>query len=200
MENKKLDKTLENTIKDFSFFIKRKFDKIHRYLWFSWWLVILLVFIIVFLVFHYENKINNQNYLNAVYYETPFRVNYRANIFNDFDRYFDRQHKYLNNLFEKQEKLIRNYSNFFDKPIVVSSNNTQQKYQKYYLYDWKIYSYKFDYDNWFVNWSFMVDDNYKKSELIKKINELWLEISDLGSNVVFSWKIENISFLLKNLD
>jgi len=67
----------------------------------------------------------------------PSKISYNTNVFHDFDEYFKKQSKYFNDLFEAHEKLINKYRNVFnsDKWIVDTSKNSQQIYQKYYLYD-----------------------------------------------------------------
>jgi predicted metal-dependent hydrolase len=80
------------------------------------------------------------------------------------------------------------------------SDKSQQTYQKYYLQDWKIYSYEINYDNWVVNWNIMLDDVDKRNVLIKKLQKLWLELSNSDSNIMFSWELDNINSLLSILD
>ena len=97
----KSEKTLEKTIQNMSMIIKKFFEKIHNYLWFSWWLIVVLLFVIIFLVFHYQNKIEKISSSRVVYYENPFNIRYRTSVFDDFDKYFDRQQRYFDNLFQK---------------------------------------------------------------------------------------------------
>jgi hypothetical protein len=80
------------------------------------------------------------------------------------------------------------------------SDKSQQTYQKYYLQDWKIYSYEINYNNWVVNWNIMLDDVDKRNVLIKKLQKLWLELSNSDSNIMFSWELDNINSLLSILD
>lgn len=195
----KSEKTLEKTIQNISLIIKKFFEKLHNYLWFSWWLIVFLLFVIIFLVFHYQNKIEKIGSSRVVYYENPFNIRYRTSIFDDFDKYFDRQQRYFDNLFQKQEKLMRNYSDLFDSNKL-QNKPQKQSYQKYYLNDWKIYSYNVNYDNWFVNWSFVVDDLNKREFLINNLETFWLEVSDKNTKVVFSWNIDDINALLQIFD
>lgn len=202
MEHSHSEKTLENTIKNSGFFVKRNFERVHKYLWFSWWIILGLIIFIIFLIAHYQNKIANIESPRFIYYQNPYRINYRTSIFDDFDKYFDRQNKYFNDLFEEQEKSIKKYWNFFDsnKSTIDVSDKSQQTYQKYYLNNGKVYSYKINYNNWVVNWNLMIDDVAKKDILMKKIEELWLDLSGSDSNVIFSWKINNINSLVSILD
>jgi hypothetical protein len=86
------------------------------------------------LVFHYQNKIEKIGSSRVVYYENPFNIRYRTSIFDDFDKYFDKQQRYFDNLFQKQEKLMRNYSDLFDSNKL-QNKPQKQNYQKYYLND-----------------------------------------------------------------
>jgi hypothetical protein len=89
------------------------------------------------LITHYQNKIANIESTSFIDYQNPYRINYRTNIFDDFDKYFDRQNKYFNDLFEEQEKFMKKYWNFFDanKSTIDVLDKSQQTYQKYYLND-----------------------------------------------------------------
>lgn len=202
MEHSHSENTLENTIKHSSLFVKKIFERAHKYFWFSWWIILGLIVFIVFLVIHYQNKISNIESSRVIYYQNPYRINYRTSIFDDFDRYFDRQNKYFNDLFEEQERSFKKYSDLFDsnKWTIDTSNKSQQTYQKYYLNDWKVYSYKINYNNWVVDWNLMIDDVVKKDTLMKKIQELGLDLSGADSNIIFSWKINNINSLINILD
>lgn len=169
----------------------------------SWWIIFWLIIVNLSLIIYYKNKINDIKYPGFVYYENPLSIGYYTSFFyDDFDTYFIKQYKYFDNLFEKQEKFMKRNWNLLDsnKFTIDTSNKAQQIYQKYYLYDWKIYSYKINYNNWSINWDIVVNDANKKDILVEKIQELWLEFSDLDTNVFFSWKIDNIDPLLKILD
>jgi hypothetical protein len=83
---------------------------------------------------------------------------------------------------------------------VDDSKDSQQTYQKYYLYNWKVSSYKIDYNNWIVYWNLIINDTNKKEDVTKKIQELWLELSGSDTNMIFSWKMDNINSLLNILN
>ena len=181
----------------------RKFWKINKYLWVSWWIIVILVIFIIILVTHYQNKIANIESRGIIYYQNPYRIDRTVNVFDEFDRYFDRQNKYFKDLFREQEESMRRYWKFFDSDkarMMNISDKSQQTYQKYYLQDWKIYSYEINYDNWVVNWNIMLDDVDKRNVLIKKLQKLWLELSNSDSNIMFSWELDNINSLLSILD
>lgn len=200
---KKSEKTLKNTIKNCDNFVKKNFEKINKYLWVSWWIIVILVIFIIILVTHYQNKIANIESRGIIYYQNPYRIDRILNVFDEFDRYFDRQDKYFKDLFREQEESMRRYWKFFDSDkarMMNISDKSQQTYQKYYLQDWKIYSYEINYDNWVVNWNIMLDDVDKRNVLIKKLQKLWLELSNSDSNIMFSWELDNINSLLSILD
>lgn len=200
---KKSEKTLKNTIKNCDNFVKKNFEKINKYLWVSWWIIVILVIFIIILVTHYQNKIANIESRGIIYYQNPYRIDRTVNVFDEFDRYFDRQNKYFKDLFREQEESMRRYWKFFDSDKARMRNisdKSQQTYQKYYLQDWKIYSYEINYDNWVVNWNIMLDDVDKRNVLIKKLQKLWLELSNSDSNIMFSWELDNINSLLSILD
>ncbi len=200
---KKSEKTLKNTIKNCDNFVKKNFEKINKYLWVSWWIIVILVIFIIILVTHYQNKIANIESRGIIYYQNPYRIDRTVNVFDEFDRYFDRQNKYFKDLFREQEESMRRYWKFFDSDkarMMNISDKSQQTYQKYYLQDWKIYSYEINYDNWVVNWNIMLDDVDKRNVLIKKLQKLWLELSNSDSNIMFSWELDNINSLLSILD
>lgn len=200
---KKSEKTLKNTIKNCDNFVKKNFEKINKYLWVSWWIIVILVIFIIILVTHYQNKIANIESRGIIYYQNPYRIDRTVNVFDEFDRYFDRQNKYFKDLFREQEKSMRRYWKFFDSDKARMRNisdKSQQTYQKYYLQDWKIYSYEVNYNNWVVNWNIMLDDVDKRNVLIKKLQKLWLELSNSDSNIMFSWELDNINSLLSILD
>lgn len=200
---KKSEKTLKNTVKNCDNFVKKNFEKINKYLWVSWWIIVILVIFIIILVTHYQNKIANIESRGIIYYQNPYRIDRTVNVFDEFDRYFDRQNKYFKDLFREQEESIRRYWKFFDSDkarMMNISDKSQQTYQKYYLQDWKIYSYEINYDNWVVNWNIMLDDVDKRNVLIKKLQKLWLELSNSDSNIMFSWEFDNINSLLSILD
>lgn len=200
---KKSEKTLKNTIKNCDNFVKKNFEKINKYLWVSWWIIVILVIFIIILVTHYQNKIANIESRGIIYYQNPYRIDRTVNVFDEFDRYFDRQNKYFKDLFREQEESMRRYWKFFDSDkarMMNISDKSQQTYQKYYLQDWKIYSYEINYDNWVVNWNIMLDDVDKRNVLIKKLQKLWLELSNSDLNIIFSWEFDNINSLLSILD
>lgn len=200
---KKSEKTLKNTIKNCDNFVKKNFEKINKYLWVSWWIIVILVIFIIILVTHYQNKIANIESRGIIYYQNPYRIDRTVNVFDEFDRYFDRQNKYFKDLFREQEESMRRYWKFFDSDkarMMNISDKSQQTYQKYYLQDWKIYSYEVNYNNWVVNWNIMLDDVDKRNVLIKKLQKLWLELSNSDSNIMFSWELDNINSLLSILD
>ena len=200
---KKSEKTLKNTIKNCDNFVKKNFEKINKYLWVSWWIIVILVIFIIILVTHYQNKIANIESRGIIYYQNPYRIDRTVNVFDEFDRYFDRQNKYFKDLFREQEESMRRYWKFFDSDkarMMNISDKSQQTYQKYYLQDWKIYSYEINYNNWVVNWNIMLDDVDKRNVLIKKLQKLWLELSNSDSNIMFSWELDNINSLLSILD
>lgn len=200
---KKSEKTLKNTIKNCDNFVKKNFEKINKYLWVSWWIIVILVIFIIILVTHYQNKIANIESRGIIYYQNPYRIDRTVNVFDEFDRYFDRQNKYFKDLFREQEESMRRYWKFFDSDKARMRNisdKSQQTYQKYYLQDWKIYSYEINYNNWVVNWNIMLDDVDKRNVLIKKLQKLWLELSNSDSNIMFSWELDNINSLLSILD
>jgi hypothetical protein len=89
------------------------------------------------IVSHYQNKIDTIQSNNYVYYERPAKIHYNTNIFDDFDEYFNKQNRYFNRLFEEQERSIKKYWDLFDsnKWTVDDSKDSQQTYQKYYLYN-----------------------------------------------------------------
>ena len=200
---KKSEKTLKNTIKNCDNFVKKNFEKINKYLWVSGWIIVILIIFIIILVTHYQNKIANIESRGIIYYQNPYRIDRTVNVFDEFDRYFDRQNKYFKDLFREQEESMRRYWKFFDSDkarMMNISDKSQQTYQKYYLQDWKIYSYEINYDNWVVNWNIMLDDVDKRNVLIKKLQKLWLELSNSDSNIMFSWELDNINSLLSILD
>ena len=200
---KKSEKTLKNTIKNCDNFVKKNFEKINKYLWVSWWIIVILVIFIIILVTHYQNKIANIESRGIIYYQNPYRIDRTVNVFDEFDRYFDRQNKYFKDLFREQEESMRRYWKFFDSDKARMRNisdKSQQTYQKYYLQDWKIYSYEINYNNWVVNWNIMLDDVDKRNVLIKKLQKLWLELSNSDLNIIFSWEFDNINSLLSILD
>jgi len=200
---KKSEKTLKNTVKNCDHFIKKNFEKINKYLWVSGWIIVILIIFIIILVTHYQNKIANIESRGIIYYQNPYRIDRTVNVFDEFDRYFDRQNKYFKDLFREQEKSMRRYWKFFDSDKARMRNisdKSQQTYQKYYLQDWKIYSYEVNYNNWVVNWNIMLDDVDKRNVLIKKLQKLWLELSNSDSNIMFSWELDNINSLLSILD
>lgn len=200
---KKSEKTLKNTIKNCDNFVKKNFEKINKYLWVSGWIIVILIIFIIILVTHYQNKIANIESRGIIYYQNPYRIDRTVNVFDEFDRYFDRQNKYFKDLFREQEKSMRRYWKFFDSDKARMRNisdKSQQTYQKYYLQDWKIYSYEVNYNNWVVNWNIMLDDVDKRNVLIKKLQKLWLELSNSDSNIMFSWELDNINSLLSILD
>lgn len=200
---KKSEKTLKNTIKNCDNFVKKNFEKINKYLWVSWWIIVILIIFIIILVTHYQNKIANIESRGIIYYQNPYRIDRTVNVFDEFDRYFDRQNKYFKDLFREQEESMRRYWKFFDSDkarMMNISDKSQQTYQKYYLQDWKIYSYEINYNNWVVNWNIMLDDVDKRNVLIKKLQKLWLELSNSDSNIMFSWELDNINSLLSILD
>jgi hypothetical protein len=99
--------------------------------------VILVIFIII-LVTHYQNKIANIESRGIIYYQNPYRIDRTVNVFDEFDRYFDRQNKYFKDLFREQEESMRRYWKFFDSDkarMMNISDKSQQTYQKYYLQD-----------------------------------------------------------------
>ena len=200
---KKSEKTLKNTIKNCDNFVKKNFEKINKYLWVSGWIIVILIIFIIILVTHYQNKIANIESRGIIYYQNPYRIDRTVNVFDEFDRYFDRQNKYFKDLFREQEESMRRYWKFFDSDkarMMNISDKSQQTYQKYYLQDWKIYSYEVNYNNWVVNWNIMLDDVDKRNVLIKKLQKLWLELSNSDSNIMFSWELDNINSLLSILD
>jgi hypothetical protein len=84
--------------------------------------------------------------------------------------------------------------------MVDMSDKSQQKYQKYYLQNWKVYSYEINYNNWVVNWNIVVDDIEQRDVLIQRLQKLWLELSNSDLNIIFSWEFDNINSLLSILD
>lgn len=200
---KKSEKTLKSTVKNCDNSIKRNFAKVNKYLWFSWWIIVIFVVFIISLVIYYQNRIANIESRGIIYYQNPYRIDRILNVFDEFDRYFDRQNKYFKDLFREQEESMRRYWKFFDSDKARMRNisdKSQQTYQKYYLQDWKIYSYEINYNNWVVNWNIMLDDVDKRNVLIKKLQKLWLELSNSDSNIMFSWELDNINSLLSILD
>lgn len=200
--NNNLEKNIETTIKKAWVLLKKSFERIDKYLWFNWWIIIWLIIIIVLLVFHYQNKIDTIQSNSYFYYERPVRVWYNRNDFDGFDYYFNKQNRYFNRLFEQQEKFIKKYWDLFDsnKWIVDTSKESRQTYEKYYLYDWNVYSYKIDYNNWIVNWNLMINDTKKKEYITRKLQELWLKFSDSDIDINFSWNMDNINSLLNILN
>jgi hypothetical protein len=84
--------------------------------------------------------------------------------------------------------------------MVDMSDKSQQKYQKYYLQNWKVYSYEINYNNWVVNWNIVVDDIEQRDVLIQRLQKLWLELSNSDLNIMFSWELDNINSLISILD
>ncbi|HRU49906.1 MAG TPA: hypothetical protein P5155_00210 [Candidatus Absconditabacterales bacterium] len=200
---KKSEKTLKNTIKNCDNFVKKNFEKINKYLGVSGWIIVILVIFIIILVTHYQNKIANIESRGIIYYQNPYRIDRTVNVFDEFDRYFDRQNKYFKDLFREQEESMRRYWKFFDSDkarMMNISDKSQQTYQKYYLQDGKIYSYEINYDNGVVNGNIMLDDVDKRNVLIKKLQKLGLELSNSDSNIMFSGELDNINSLLSILD
>ncbi len=200
---KKSEKTLKSTVKNCDNSIKRNFAKVNKYLWFSWWIIVIFVVFIISLVIYYQNRIANIESRGIIYYQGPYRIDRTLNVFDEFDRYFDRQDKYFKNLFREQEEFIRRYGKNFDLDkarMVDMSDKSQQKYQKYYLQNWKVYSYEINYNNWVVNWNIVVDDIEQRDVLIQRLQKLWLELSNSDLNIIFSWEFDNINSLLSILD
>ncbi|HPC34238.1 MAG TPA: hypothetical protein PLP73_01125 [Candidatus Absconditabacterales bacterium] len=200
---KKSEKTLKNTIKNCDNFVKKNFEKINKYLGVSGWIIVILIIFIIILVTHYQNKIANIESRGIIYYQNPYRIDRTVNVFDEFDRYFDRQNKYFKDLFREQEESMRRYWKFFDSDkarMMNISDKSQQTYQKYYLQDGKIYSYEINYDNGVVNGNIMLDDVDKRNVLIKKLQKLGLELSNSDSNIMFSGELDNINSLLSILD
>lgn len=193
-------KDIKNGVKHIWASLKKTFNTITRYLWFSWWIIVWLVFVIFFLVIHYQNKLAHIQVPRwFVYYERPQRIYRDARVFDIFNT----QHQRFDDLFRQQEKVMNSYENFIDSHVqtVDSVKKNQQTYQKYYLYDGNVYSYTIDYDDWIVYGSITIDnDNQKKDVLIQKIQKLWINVSDSGMHIMLSWKIDHINSLLDILD
>ena len=194
-----IKKDLQRIFEFLKLYSRDVFKKITKYLRYNLLMILVFIFIIFILVVYYQNKLDNIKSSSFIYYDRPLSNVYNINTFDDF---FNKKQKYFDDLFGKHEKAMKQYIKLFDSSNwgLANPDKNQQIYKKYYLNDWKKYSYEIKFINWVVSWVFIIDDKKIKKSTINELDALWLGVADLNSDVVFSWRIEDINSLLKILN